>query len=93
MSIRVNILNRTKLIVDNNSEFVAKAAASLKKAGIAYEMLTKRFRNYSPHMMRSGMCVDYGISQATMNPVDNVYTYTIWVSRKNLKDAKWLLGI
>ena len=93
MSIRVNIFNRTKLIVDNNSEFVAKAAASLKKAGIAYEMHTKRFRNYSPHMMRGGNYVDYGISQATMNPVDNLYTYTIWVSRKNLKEAKWLLGI
>ena len=93
MSIRVNIFNRTKLLVDNNSETAANAVAALKKAGIAYELHTRRFRNYSPHMMRSGNFVDYGISQATMNPVDNLYTYTIWVSRKSLKEAKWLLGI
>ncbi len=84
----VNIFNRKKLMVDTDAAAVAKAVAELKKLGIPYAMQTKRFRNHVPNMMRGGNFVDYGISQATMNPVGNLYTYTIWVSRKSLTEAK-----
>jgi len=68
----VNIFNRRKLLVDNDASSAAKAVTELKKAGIPYELHTKRFRNHVPNMMRGAGMVDYGISQQTMNPVDNL---------------------
>ena len=84
----LNIFNRTKLMIDNDAEYIARCADMLKRAGIPHEVSTKRLRNYVPNMMRGGSMVDYGISQRTMNPVDNLYTYTLWVPRKHLQKAK-----
>lgn len=89
----VNLFNRRKLIIDNNAEYIARCVDKLKTAGIPYELHTKRFRNHVPNMMRGGNMVDFGISQQTMNPVDNLYAYTIWVPRKRLEEAKRVLGI
>ena len=89
----VNVFNRKKLMVDTDAAAVAKAVAELKKLGIPYAMQTKRFRNHVPNMMRGGDFVDYGISQQTMNPVDNLYTYTVWVPRRRYEEAKAALHI
>lgn len=89
----VNIINRRKLMVDNSAEYIARCADRLKRADIPNEVHTKRFRNHVPNMMQGGNMVDYGISQRTMNPVDNMYTYTIWVPRKCFEEAKRAVGI
>ena len=89
----VNVFNRKKLMVDTDAEAIAKSADMLTRAGVPHEVHTKRFRNHVPNMMRGGSFVDYGISQATMNPVENMYTYTVWVSRKSFDKARNVLGI
>ena len=89
----VNIFNRKKLMIDNDAEYIARCADVLKRAGIPHEVHTKRMRNYSPNMMRNGSMVDYGISQKTMNPVDDLYTYTILVPRKYMEKARAVVHI
>ena len=89
----VNLFNRKKLMIDSDAEYIARCADALKRAGIPHEVHTKRTRNYSPNMMRNGNMVDFGISQKTMNPVDDLYTYTIWVPRKHLEKARRVASI
>ena len=89
----VNVFNRAKLIADSNAEYIARCADMLNRAGIHHEVHTKRMRNYSPNMMRNGNMVDYGISQKTMNPVDDLYIYIIFVPRKRLEEAKRVVSI
>ena len=89
----LNIFNRCKLMIDSDAEYIARCADALKRGGIPHEVNTKRMRNYSPNMMRNGNMVDYGISQKTMNPVDDLYTYTIFVPRKYLAKAKAVVHI
>ena len=89
----LNIFNRCKLMIDSDAEYIARCADALKRAGIPHEVSTRRMRNYTPNMMRNGNMVDLGISQKTMNPVDDLYTYTIWVPRKQLEQAKAVVSI
>ena len=89
----VNIFNRRKLLVDSSAEYIARCVDRLNTAGIPNEMHTKRRRTHCPNIMCNRNFVDYGISQQTMNPVDNLYTYTVRVPRKELERAKQLLGI
>ena len=93
MSLSVNIFNRAKLMIDNDAGYIARCADALKRASIPHEVHTRRLRNYVPNMMRGGSMVDYGISQRTMNPIDNLYTYTIYVPRKHLLNAKRTVSI
>ncbi len=89
----VNILNRRKLMVDNSAEYIMRCSGELKRVGIPHEVHTKKTRNYVPNMIRRGNMVDYGISQRTMNPMDDLYTYTIWVPRKYFEKAKTVVHI
>ena len=89
----LNIFNRSKLMIDSDAEYIARCADALKRADIPHELSTKRMRNYTPNMMHNGSMVDFGISQKTMNPVDDLYTYTIWVPRKYLEEAKAVASI
>ena len=89
----VNIFNRAKLMIDNDAEYIARCADMLKRSGIPHEVHTKHLRNYSPKVMRNGSMVDYGISQKTMNPMDDLYTYTVFVPRKRLNDAKRVVSL
>ena len=84
----VNIFNRRKLMVDSSAEYIMRCVSELERAGIPHELHTKRIRNQVPQMMRNGNMLDYGISQQTMNPVDNLYTYTLWVPRRHFEKAK-----
>ena len=84
----VNVFNRRKLMVDSSAEYIMRCVEELKKAAIPHELHTKRLRNYMPKMMRGSGMVDYGISQRTMNPVNDGYTYTICVPRKCFEEAK-----
>lgn len=89
----INLFNRRKLMIDNDAEYIARCADALKRAGIPHELGTRRLRNYSPNMMRNGNMVDFGISQKTMNPVDDLYTHTIWVPRKYMEQARAVVSI
>lgn len=89
----VNLFNRRKLMIDSSAEYIMRCAAMLERAGIPHEVHTKRLRNYVPKMMQGGGMVDYGISQKTMNPVENQYTYTLCVPRKYLDRARSVVSI
>ena len=80
-------------MIDTDAEYIARSADALKRAGIAHEVSTRRVRSYVPNMMRGGGMVDYGISQKTMNPVENQYIYTIFVPRKQLEKAKKAISL
>ena len=88
----VNILNRTKLLVESDASAAAAAFEKLKKGGVPCELHTKRLRSTVGMRIDVGSYMQY--NQAFVgNPQHYGYTYTLFVPRKKLQKAKEILHI
>lgn len=83
-------LNRVKLFVDSSSEAAANVTASLKAAGIAYDMRTKSTRGAMGRAVTAARGVGQymgGMASSTFSD-QLAYVYTVYVRRKDEARAR-----